>query len=73
MNKKQKSKMAPRLHHTESLNDVKEVHIFRRGDEIVLKRKPQNLAKVFELLTEISDDFMADGRCQPSMQERESL
>ena len=47
--------------------DVKEVHIFRRGDEIVLKRKPQNLAKVFELLTEMSDDFMVDGRSQPSI------
>ena len=50
--------------------DVSEVQIFRRGDEVVLKRKPQNLAKAFELLTEMSDDFMAEGRCQPSIQER---
>jgi len=53
--------------------DTTEVHIYRRGDEIILKRKPQNLAKAFELLTEISDDFMLEGRCQPSIQDRESL
>ena len=53
--------------------DTSEVCIFRRGDEIVLKRKPQNLAKAFELLTQMSDDFMRDGRCQPSIQDREPL
>ena len=53
--------------------DVSEVQIFRRGDEIVLKRKPQNLARAFELLAEMSDDFMEEGRCQPSMQVREPL
>ena len=51
----------------------KEVQILRRGDEIILKRKPQNLAQAFELLTEMSDDFMADGRCQPSIQDRQPL
>ena len=53
--------------------DVTEVQIFRRGDEVVLKRKPQNLAKAFELLTQMSDDFMSEGRCQPSVQQREPL
>jgi antitoxin VapB len=53
--------------------NVSEVQIFRRGDEVVLKCKPKNLSKAFELLTEMSDDFMADGRCQPPMQDRESL
>ena len=51
--------------------DVSEVEIFRRGDEIVLRKKPRNLTRVFELLTEMSEDFMANGRRQPSMQERE--
>jgi len=51
--------------------DVSEVEIFRRGDEIVLRKKPQNLTRVFELLADMSEDFMANGRCQPSMQERE--
>ena len=53
--------------------DVSEVQIFRRGDEIVLRRKPQNLARAFEILTEMSDDFMQQGRFQPSIQEREPL
>ena len=51
--------------------DVSEVEIFRRGDEIVLRKKPQNLTRVFELLADMSEDFMANGRRQPSMQERE--
>jgi antitoxin VapB len=53
--------------------DVSEVQIFRRGDEIVLKRKPKDLSKAFELLTEMSDDFMSEGRCQLPAQNRESL
>ena len=53
--------------------DVTEVYIFRRGDEIVLKRKPQNLSKAFELLSSMSDDFMADGRCQEPVQDRDPL
>jgi antitoxin VapB len=51
--------------------DVPEVDIFRRNGEVVLRKKPQNLARVFELLSEMSDDFMEDGRQQPPMQERE--
>ena len=51
--------------------DVSEVEIFRRGDEVVLRKKPRNLVRVFELLTGLSDDFMENGRNQPSMQERE--
>ncbi|MBN2420496.1 MAG: AbrB/MazE/SpoVT family DNA-binding domain-containing protein, partial [Deltaproteobacteria bacterium] len=42
--------------------DVPEVEIFRRGDEVVLKKKTKNMARVFELLTGISDDFMENGR-----------
>ena len=51
--------------------DVSEVEIFRRGDEIVLRKKPQNLARVFELLADMSEDFMENGRRQPFVQERE--
>ena len=51
--------------------DVSEVEIFRRADEIVLRKKPQNLARVFELLADMSEDFMENGRHQPSVQERE--
>lgn len=51
--------------------DVSEVEIFRRGDEVVLRKKPQNTARVFELLTSLSEDFMEEGREQPPVQERE--
>ena len=51
--------------------DVPEVDIFRRGGEVILRKKPQNLSRVFELLSDISDDFMEDGRQQPPIQERE--
>jgi antitoxin VapB len=53
--------------------DVPEVQIFTRGDEVILKKSPKNLARVFGLLTELSDDFLADGRDQPSAQEREEF
>ncbi|MCD6198155.1 MAG: AbrB/MazE/SpoVT family DNA-binding domain-containing protein [Deltaproteobacteria bacterium] len=51
--------------------DTSEVQIFWRGNEVVLTNKPQNLSRVFELLTELSDDFMENGRQQPAIQERE--
>ena len=57
--------------HKELQFDVSEVEIFRRGDETVLRKKPQNLTRVFELLADMSEDFMANGRRQPSVQERE--
>jgi antitoxin VapB len=48
-----------------------EVEIFRRGDEVVLKRLPVNAVPVFELLTGLSEDFMEEGRRQPPPQDRE--
>jgi antitoxin VapB len=42
--------------------NTSEVQILRRGDEVILKKSPQNLARVFELLTGLSDDFMENGR-----------
>lgn len=51
--------------------DVSEVHIFRRGDEVVLKKTPRNMGRVFELLTALSDDLREDGRMQPPLQERD--
>ena len=53
--------------------DVSEVQIFRRGDEVVLKKRPRDMGRVFELLTEMSDDFMENGREQPAFQEREAF
>ena len=53
--------------------DVKEVEIFRRGDEIVLREPRRNLARAFELLTSMPEDFFADGRKDDPPQEREDL
>ena len=53
--------------------DTSEVQILRRGDEVILKKSPQNLARVFERLTGLSDDFMENGRQQPAIQERETF
>ena len=38
----------------------KEVQIFRRGDEIVLREQDGTLARAFELLAELPDDILAD-------------
>jgi len=53
--------------------DVSEVEIFKRGDEVILKKKMPNLVKAFELLTEMPDDFMVNGRQDELPQERPDL
>lgn len=53
--------------------EAREVEIFRRGDEIVLRRIPTNLAQAFELLASLPDDFMAEGRDDAPPQERAGL
>lgn len=49
------------------------VEIFRRGDEIVLREQPVNAAAIFDVLAELPDDFMADGRDDTPPQSRESF
>lgn len=51
--------------------NVEEVEIFKRNDEIVIRKIPVNLSKAFTLLTNMPDDFMADGREDEPPQERE--
>lgn len=53
--------------------DTREVEIFRRGEEIVLRRVPKNLTAAFDLLTALPDDFMAEGRQDTLPQPREAL
>lgn len=53
--------------------NVDQVEIFRRGDEIVLREKPVNGTAIFDSLTQLPDDFMADGRQDEPPQERDSL
>jgi antitoxin VapB len=50
---------------------AKEVEIFRRGDEIVLKEKSASLAKAFHLITSLPDDLELPKDELP--QEREGL
>ena len=50
-----------------------EVDIFRRGDEIVLREKAKGMARAFELLASLPDDFMADGRKDAPPQKRKGL
>jgi antitoxin VapB len=50
-----------------------EVEIFRRGDEIVIREKPATMARAFELLAGMPDDFMAEGRIDPPPQKRKGL
>lgn len=53
--------------------DVDEVEIFRRGDEVVLRKKPGNLAGLFEALAALGEGepFLPEGRQQPQSQERD--
>ena len=50
-----------------------ELEIFRRGDEIVLREPTQGLARAFELLSDLPDDFLAEGRQDSPPQTREEL
>ena len=48
----------------------KEVEIFRRGDEIVLRQTGKGLARALEIIASLPDDFLADGRKDDPPQER---
>jgi antitoxin VapB len=51
----------------------KEVDIFRRGDEIVLKEKIGNLRPAFDLLAGLPDDFDLPDRRKDTPQKRKGL
>ena len=53
--------------------NTKVLEIFRRGDEIVLRETSKGLARAFEVLTELPNDFLAEGRQDLPPQEREGL
>lgn len=52
--------------------EQKELEIFRRGNEIILRAPSENLAKAFELLTQLPEDFLND-REDSIPQERETI
>jgi len=51
--------------------NVKELEIFRRGDELVLREPVQDLTRALELLASL--EMFADGREDLPPQEREGL
>ncbi len=53
--------------------DVDQVEIFRQGNDIVLRQTPANAAAVFDVLSRLPADFMADGRQDTPPQEREAF
>jgi antitoxin VapB len=53
--------------------DSKEVEIFRRGEEIVLREKGKGLARAFEILANLPEDVFPDDRRDSAPQEREGL
>ncbi len=48
----------------------KEVEIFRRGAEIVLREKGKGLEQAFEILTSLPDDVLSDPRRDTPPQKR---
>ena len=53
--------------------DADQVEIFRQGQDIVLRPVPVNAAAIFDLLSSLPADFMADGREDSPPQEREAF
>jgi antitoxin VapB len=51
----------------------REVEIFRRGDEIVLREKGKGLTRAFEILANLPDDFFPEGRGDSKPQKRKGL
>ena len=51
----------------------KEVEIFRRGNEIVLREKEPDLARAFDLLASLPDDFTLADRKDDLPQSRSGL
>jgi len=51
----------------------KEIEIFRRGDEIVLRERKGNMVRAFDLLAGLPDDFEIPGRKRDKPQRRKGL
>lgn len=51
----------------------KEVEIFRRGEEIVLREKGKGLARAFEILANLPDDVLPESRQDAPPQKRDGL
>jgi antitoxin VapB len=51
----------------------KEVEIFRRGNEVVLREKEKSLARAFDLLASLPDDFDLPNRDKELPEKRKGL
>ena len=51
----------------------REVEIFRRGDEIVLREKDGNMVRAFDLLADLPDDVVIADREKDRPQRRKKL
>ena len=51
--------------------NVSEIEIFRRGDELVLRQKRDDLSDVLDVYSSMPDDFMEESRNDPPPQERD--
>jgi antitoxin VapB len=51
----------------------RELEIFRRGEEIVLREPAKGLSRAFELLAGLPEDFLPNGRQDSPPQERKGL
>lgn len=51
----------------------KEVEIFRRGDEVILREKDRTLTRAFELLANLPDDLDLPGREDERPEKRKGL
>jgi antitoxin VapB len=52
---------------------TREVEIFRRGQEVVLREKDKTLARAFDLIAGLPDDFDIPGRGKDYPQKRKGL
>ncbi|QOW48895.1 MULTISPECIES: antitoxin [unclassified Acinetobacter] len=50
----------------------KEVEIFRRGDEVILREKPVTADQLFKVLAQMPGDFYAETRVDEPPQERKA-
>ena len=53
--------------------EVDRVEIFRQGEDIVLRPRPGNALAIFEALSHLPEDVLADGRDDAPPQEREAF
>jgi len=51
----------------------KELEIFRRGEEIVLREKQKGLGRAFDIIANLPEDFLSEGRKDTPPQKRDGL